>query len=133
MSSILPKNEWKQFDLICHSTEGRIFSFFLEEFRIPTSPFEITWPLHTETKQLKGVETTLQLWKFRIFPEHNLCSISQGRRNIFDHGEEWSFRNGPSSLLPHPSNQITYIPMMFIIPTLILQKNPKHKQAFKKL
>jgi hypothetical protein len=37
-----PKKRMKTFDLICHSTEGRIFSFFLEEFRIPTSPFEIT-------------------------------------------------------------------------------------------
>ena len=31
-----------------------------------------------------------------------------------------------------PSLQTTYLPMLFIIPTLMLLKNPTHRQGFKK-
>ena len=41
VSSILPKNEGKLVDL--RYCRPNIFVRFLEEFRIPTSPFEINW------------------------------------------------------------------------------------------
>ena len=40
MSSILSKNKWKQFDLMYHKSQ-------MEEFRKPTSPFVINWPLES--------------------------------------------------------------------------------------
>ena len=49
VSSILPKNEWKNEKIQLNSTmipQVELFLFvFLEEKRIPKSPFEINWPL----------------------------------------------------------------------------------------
>ena len=47
MSSILPKNELKQFDLRYHSTVSRIFSFvtYMDELEEPKGKFEINRPL----------------------------------------------------------------------------------------
>ena len=42
VSSIFPKNKRKQVDFRYHSdSRSNFFVHFLEEFRIPTSPFEI--------------------------------------------------------------------------------------------
>ena len=50
VSSILPKNERKQFDLRYHSSKVEFFSFiFWENWRyIPKRHFEINWPLASE-------------------------------------------------------------------------------------
>ena len=42
---ILPKNERKQVDLRFIVVKSNFFVHFLEELRIPKSPFEINWPL----------------------------------------------------------------------------------------
>ena len=42
---ILPKNELKQVNLLFIVVKSNCFVHFLEELRIPKSPFEINWPL----------------------------------------------------------------------------------------
>ena len=45
VSLILPKNEWKQFDLRYHSiSKVKFFCLFLGEFKIPKRNFKINWP-----------------------------------------------------------------------------------------
>ena len=55
MSSILPKNKWKNSNQQYYDSSDRIvFVCFLEELRIPKSPFEINWSLIGTTVK-KGV------------------------------------------------------------------------------
>ena len=60
--------------------------------------------------------------------------LMQGRRNVFYQVKTDPLEIDPlaPSLPPPPSNQPTYLPMMFIIPTLMLLKNPTHRQGFQK-
>ena len=79
MSSILPKNEQKEFDLRYHSTVGRIFSLvFLEELKKPKGHFEIKLPLvinngssNFEKRQQFMLEPFIS--KKTTFLNENLC------------------------------------------------------------
>ena len=46
-----------------------------------------------------------------------------------EHGEDWSFTNGPFSLL-RPLQLTLNLPMLFIIQTLMLLKDPTHWEGF---
>ena len=55
VSSILPKNERKQFDLRYHSSKVEFFRWFLGELKVPKRHFEINWPLQTQQGSFTGI------------------------------------------------------------------------------
>ena len=85
VSSNLPKNERKKFDLRYHS-----MYCFLGESRTPYIAFEIYWPLKRKLKRkfnwLKSKWDRLNETRLKIFKAHSACSFSFGTHLAFTQG-----------------------------------------------
>ena len=95
MSSILPKNERKQFELSC---EVEFFCSFLGELKIPKSHFEINWTLGKSTvdsfqpfqiRLLKKVEGQSRIYYAYVYQKPGGQSRAHLLTNCFRRHYSW--------------------------------------------